>query len=575
MLSISNVNLRKLDTKNEISLIIETSGGYQQILSQSSEKPSEIEINGIKQDLILIGYTLNGPKDIVIIRWSSPLTSCKDMFFSLANVVEINLNNFDSSQITDIYQMFYSCSKLISIHLKNFNTRLIKNMDRIFGDCKSLISLDLSSFDTSQVTTMRGTFGGCISLETINLSSFNTSSVKEMDYLFYQAESLLLLDLSNFDVSLVTSFSHFCFDCKSLIFLNLISFVEANEYINTNDIISSDLTNLNYCIDEEKSPNIYNKIKILSSNKNCNNTCFSKNRKIIKEKKICIDDCKNDNIYKYEFNNICYDSIQKTEGIDSTLINEIKNIENATKIEKTEYFSDFEKPVLTERIEYIEVKETIGKTLINENKWENFSLEYFFIELSQNPQDLNNEDYSSLKDEIIKNIKQNLIKGNLDNLLINVTSGEKKDLIATDKNIIYQITTSENQKNNEYTNISTINLGACENTLKNIYGIDKNLSLLILKIDYYEDGLFIPIIGYEVYHPENKTQLDLNYCKDILIKLNIPASIDESKEFKHDPNSDYYNDGCYAYTTENGTDILIEDRRNEYIDNNLSKTYFS
>ena len=80
----------------------------------------------------------------------------------------------------------------------------------------------------------------------------------------------------------------------------------------------------------------------------------------------------------------------------------------------------------------------------------------------------------------------------------------------------------------------------------------------------------IPVIGYEIYHPENKSQLDLNYCKDILVKLNIPVSIDENKEFKYDPNSEYYTDECHAYTTENGTDILLEDRKNEYIDNNLS-----
>ena len=54
-----------------------------------------------------------------------------------------------------------------------------------------------------------------------------------------------------------------------------------------------------------------------------------------------------------------------------------------------------------------------------------------------------------------------IIKGNLDNLLKNVTNGEKKDLIANDKNTIYQITTTENQKNKIYTNISTVNLGDC------------------------------------------------------------------------------------------------------------------
>ena len=55
----------------------------------------------------------------------------------------------------------------------------------------------------------------------------------------------------------------------------------------------------------------------------------------------------------------------------------------------------------------------------------------------------------------------------------------------------------------------------------------------------------------------NKSKLDLTYCKDELIKLNIPVSIDEKNLFKYDPNSGYYTDNCFSYTSENGTDILL------------------
>ena len=82
-------------------------------------------------------------------------------------------------------------------------------------------------------------------------------------------------------------------------------------------------------------------------------------------------------------------------------------------------------------------------------------------------------------------------------------------------------------------------------------------------------GLLIPVIGYEVYHPLNYTKLDLNYCDDSLAKINIPVIIDEDKEFLNDPNSDYYNNECNPYTTKNGTDIILNNQKNEYIDNNL------
>ena len=40
--------------------------------------------------------------------------------------------------------------------------------------------------------------------------------------------------------------------------------------------------------------------------------------------------------------------------------------------------------------------------------------------------------------------------------------------------------------------------------------------------------------------------------------------------FKHDPSSDYYNDECSKYKTENGIDMTIYDRKNDYNINNLS-----
>ena len=132
------------------------------------------------------------------------------------------------------------------------------------------------------------------------------------------------------------------------------------------------------------------------------------------------------------------------------------------------------------------------------------------------------------------------------------------------------MTTTYNQKNNTYKNLSTINLGDCEKKLKDAYKIDEFLPLIIFKIDYFSPDSLIPIIGYEIYHPITKEKLNLIHCKDILIKLNIPVTIDESKLYKYDPNSGFYTDNCFTYTTENGTDIILNDRKQEYSKNNLA-----
>ena len=106
--------------------------------------------------------------------------------------------------------------------------------------------------------------------------------------------------------------------------------------------------------------------------------------------------------------------------------------------------------------------------------------------------------------------------------------------------------------------------------MKKEYKINDNLPLIIFKIDYFSPDTLIPIIGYEIYHPIYKYKLNLTVCEEIFIKLNIPVSIDESKLYKYDPNSGFYTDNCFSYTTEDGTDLILNDRKQEFNQNNLS-----
>ena len=63
---------------------------------------------------------------------------------------------------------------------------------------------------------------------------------------------------------------------------------------------------------------------------------------------------------------------------------------------------------------------------------------------------------------MIKNIKEELIKGNLDKLLEELATKENKDILIIQEDSIFTLTTTENQKNNQNNNMSTINLGECE-----------------------------------------------------------------------------------------------------------------
>ena len=122
----------------------------------------------------------------------------------------------------------------------------------------------------------------------------------------------------------------------------------------------------------------------------------------------------------------------------------------------------------------------------------------------------------------------------------------------------------------KYINISNGILGNCETKLRNHYNMTNDTLILIITYEIYIEGFLIPIVEYETYNTETKENLDLDICKDDKIDLYFSVSIDENNLFKYNSSHEYYNDMCYAYTTDNGTDIIINDRRNEFINNNLS-----
>ena len=271
-----------------------------------------------------------------------------------------------------------------------------------------------------------------------------------------------------------------------------------------------------------------------------NNECPENYPMLIEAKHKCIENCTIDPLYKYEYQNNCFDSCP-----------------NGTNISTNNHY-------LCEDI-FVNIKECspadlfLGKCKINN------------ITINMNNMNLNISTNSpEVKDEIIKNIKEGITNGDMDELIDDVVTKEKKDLVISDNNTIFQITSTENQKNQKNNNISTLILGECENILKRIYGIQNDLALLIFKIDYYQPGSLVPVIGYEVYHPLNKSKLDLNYCKNASVNFNIPVSINENFLFKYDPEHEYYKDNCIPSTSEDGTDIILNDRQNEFNNKNMS-----
>ena len=78
-------------------------------------------------------------------------------------------------------------------------------------------------------------------------------------------------------------------------------------------------------------------------------------------------------------------------------------------------------------------------------------------------------------------IKIDLEIGLMSKELINLVSGDKNDFIIKENEILYQITSFNNQKNNDYENNSTILFEDFGDILKRIYNINNKYKIKGIK----------------------------------------------------------------------------------------------
>ena len=77
------------------------------------------------------------------------------------------------------------------------------------------------------------------------------------------------------------------------------------------------------------------------------------------------------------------------------------------------------------------------------------------------------------------------------------------------------------------------------------------------------------MIEYSLFN-ESGEKINFDLCKDIPVYYSIPVWIDEKKGFIYNPNSDFYQDRCFPFKTEYGTDIIIYDRKSDLNNKHLS-----
>ena len=144
---------------------------------------------------------------------------------------------------------------------------------------------------------------------------------------------------------------------------------------------------------------------------------------------------------------------------------------------------------------------------------------------------------------------------------------DNETLLKQTEEEIYQIASLRNQFINEE-NITSINLGNCENTLKGIYNTISSDELIMLKIAHIIPGYKTQIIEYSFFDIEGTT-INLSICENDPIEYHIPFELNEDIK-KYDPKSDFYNDICNQYDSDEGIDMSNYDRKFSFNKNNMS-----
>ena len=220
-------------------------------------------------------------------------------------------------------------------------------------------------------------------------------------------------------------------------------------------------------------------------------------KKLIIEKNTFIDDCSKDDIYQYEYNNICYILCPRGTQVSKTNKNLCEN-------------------------KYKMINEIKAKNKSYEINNSSSSLNNIFNKANLRKMQVNDEN-----DAIIE--LRNKIKNKDDSDMTKLLKDELKEIKKTHKGNPYQIITTNYQNDNDNDKISTVKLGKCENILKIYNNIAYDDPLIIFKFDYYKEGLLVPIIEYEVYS-SNRNKLNLSICQDIGIEISVPLLTEKEDE---------------------------------------------
>ena len=285
-----------------------------------------------------------------------------------------------------------------------------------------------------------------------------------------------------------------------------------------------------------------------------NSACEGIYNKLIIETKECIDEC--DKRSKYKYRNQCY-----PECPENTIKSLNKNFDCEIICNESQPFE-----LINEQI-------CIEDCSLNLIKQKLCIFKYQKIQIEDNPENNNGENKKNEEIKVINILLDSYEKGftSEDYNTSEIDKGQDDVYEEKELKVIFSNFDNQKKKENEKNNYTSINFGDCEIKLREYYKISEDKLLYTKIIEIPSNDMKIPKIEYENFYCKlnnsNLVQLDKSICKDSKIDIILPVRLDEDIN-KLNSSSDYYNDICYTTSSESGTDITLEDRKKEFIDNN-------
>ena len=621
-------NFNEID--NLIELIFEdyiTSCAY---MFEDCSNISEIDLSNFNSLKVTKMYCMfSSCTSLISINFTNFTTSFVDemnyMFYKCNSLISLDLSSFDTSKVTNMDSMFSHCKSLSFLNLSNFHTPKVETIDYMFHYCTNLEYINLRNFVTNNIESSLLPFDMISANPVICIDQNNTILRAELEYdndcytiecsEDWKSKQKKIVNNKCIDSCANSAQYNYeyngkcidnctngyfientikkckcelekCFTCPPVAFSNNLCtkcnedmgyYPKENDPTNMGDYFDCYINPEGYYLDNLIYKKCYNSCKFCKNKgNNIEHNCTECNSNFTLEinykyYKNCYNNCEyyyyfdNERNYYCTNNSICpneYHLFNNTYCIKDDINNVVisaESFDEKKESQNLELFTD------------INIEEKKSSTTII--KTQKITQNYDIKDIIQNISDIINNEIKEKENEvqyydnIIHNFEKLITSNNYN--ISKIING--KDEVMEDGKIKIILTTNNNQKKYINKNITLIDLLDCETSIRNHYNISDNDILFIKKIEVIQDKMKIPKIEYDIYYPfsdDHLTKLNTStICQNDKISLSIPLILNESLD-KLNSSSGYYNDICYLATSDSGTDILLKDRKNEFIEGN-------